>query len=128
MIEERCSLQCPLLTLYPSHHFPCLILYSGKFSREKGYIIKQNFCKEYFANGSLSAKFAKIFFCENFPLYGMLFVEYFGMQKCKRYRVDLKICGTILSQIEKFCNFALSEYWLYNTAYIYYSICTVHLC
>ena len=41
MIEERCSLQCPLLTLYPSHHFPCLILYSGKFSREKGYIIKQ---------------------------------------------------------------------------------------
>ena len=41
MIEERCSLQCPLHTLYPSHHFPCLILYSRKFSREKGYIIKQ---------------------------------------------------------------------------------------
>ena len=33
----------------------------------------------------------------------MLFVAYFGMQKCKRYHVDLKICGSILSQIEKFC-------------------------
>ena len=76
----------------------------------------------------LLAKFVKLFSREYFPLCGMLCVAYFGMQKCKRYYVDLKICGTILLQIKKFCIFALCEYWLYNTAYIYYCICTVHLC
>ena len=66
MIEERCSLQCPLHTLYPSHHFPCLILYSGKFLQEKGYIIKQKCLRRIFHEWQSICKIGKKFLPQKF--------------------------------------------------------------